>query len=243
MSEAGEKLYEELMRFRPEGLTPNRWAVKAELSRTIWTDLRRHANPSRKTMEKLLGAIGMTLAEFEALRVQPRAPMESADGLADKGGGWRGAPYASIPLFDTKLAGQWGGKGSGIAVHRINRSRVVDKLERPAALGADPHAYAVTMVGKSMWPRFRPDRRLLVSPGMPVEVGDDVVVELAGGKVLIKELVRRTQGVVELRQFHPEIIFTVEASEIEAIHKVAGEAIWYPGADRIQEVAGVNFWG
>ena len=42
---------------------------------------------------------------------------------------------------------------------------------------------------------------------------------------LIKELVRRTTEAVELRQFKPDLIFSVDASEVEAIHKVAGELI------------------
>ena len=38
------------------------------VSRTVWADLKRHGNPSRRTMEKLLQAAGSSLAEFEALR-------------------------------------------------------------------------------------------------------------------------------------------------------------------------------
>ena len=58
-------LYRDLMRLRPEDLTPNAWAVKAGVSRTVWSDMRRHGNPSRRTLEKLLAAAGSSLAEFE----------------------------------------------------------------------------------------------------------------------------------------------------------------------------------
>ena len=78
MSDAGARLIEELMRFKPDGLTANGWAVQAGVSRTIWADLRRHGNPSRRTLEKLLAAAGSSLAEFEALRVGEAAPA-SAD--------------------------------------------------------------------------------------------------------------------------------------------------------------------
>ena len=51
----------------PEGLSPNAWAVKAGVSRTVWADMRRHGNPSRRTLELLLAAADSSLAEFEAL--------------------------------------------------------------------------------------------------------------------------------------------------------------------------------
>ena len=107
------------------------------------------------------------------------------------------------------------------------------QLTRPASLAGDGDAYALTIVGDSMWPRFRPGRRVIVSPKAPVAIGDDVVVRLregvAGGRrravrILIKELVRRTAGFVELRQFNPDVSFRVEGSEVAAIHKVVGEA-------------------
>ena len=65
----------------------------------------------------------------------------------------------------------------------------------------------------------------------PGRIGDDVLVRLAGheadGKalVLIKELVRRTSGLVELRQFNPDVVFTIDAAKIHAVHKIVGEAI------------------
>ena len=95
-------------------------------------------------------------------------------------------------------------------------------------------AYAVTIVGDSMWPRFRPGRRVAVSARSPVAVGDDVLVklkpspEVLGGAslpVLIKALVRRSGSGVELRQFNPDVTFKVEASQIDAIEKVLGELV------------------
>jgi phage repressor protein C with HTH and peptisase S24 domain len=57
-----------------------------------------------------------------------------------------------------------------------------------------------------------------------------VLVRLRGGVepgqlVLIKELVRRSAAFLELRQFNPATTFRVDANEIEAIQKVAGEVI------------------
>lgn len=227
MAERGEQLFEELMRFKPDGLTANGWAVKAGVSRTIWADLRRHGNPSRRTLEKLLAAAGSSLAEFEALRVGQQAPPAVSEmrGLAESERGWRAAPVAPIPLFDTSLAGKWGEAGSGIDLHSIDRARVIGKVDRPLALAADAYAFALTMAGDAMWPRFRAGRTLLVSPAAAVAEGDDVLAELADGRMLIKELVRRSASMTELRQFNPGVTFAVEAPKIVAIHKVVGEAI------------------
>ena len=77
MAGDGAQLFEDLMRFLPDGMTANAWAVKAGVSRTIWADLRRHGNPSRRTLEKLLSAAGSSLAEFEALRVRQASSLAS----------------------------------------------------------------------------------------------------------------------------------------------------------------------
>ena len=235
MSDAGARLFDELMRFKPDELTANGWAVKAGVSRTIWSDLRRHGNPSRRTLEKLLGAAGSSLAEFEALRAgdAPSPVASSAAGVTDAGAAaWRAAPPSPIPLLDTALAGEWGESGSGIELTDLHLDRVQGQLARPASMAGDRDAYAVAMLGDAMWPRFRPGRQLLVSPAASVAVGDDVIMHLrgsaeAGGavQVLIKELVRRTAAFVELRQFNPDLTFRVATTDIAALHKVVGEAI------------------
>jgi hypothetical protein len=227
------QVYRDLMRFKPEGLSPNAWAVKAGVNRTVWADMRRHGNPSRKTLEKLLVAAGSSLAEFEALRIGG----SGANGavLAGEGVGesrrraWTPQSLPPLPLRECALAGEWGESGSGIEMMEV-RSIELDRLPRPQSLAGDSDAYAITMVGDSMWPRFRPGRRVAVSPHAPGAIGDDVLVRLRGGVepgqlVLIKELVRRSAAFLELRQFNPATTFRVDANEIEAIQKVAGEVI------------------
>jgi phage repressor protein C with HTH and peptisase S24 domain len=109
--------------------------------------------------------------------------------------------------------------------------QLVDRVARPASLANDLSAYAITIVGNSMWPRFRPGRRVVVSANAPIAIGDDVVVRLkseAGSAtvhVLIKELVRRGTTGVDLRQFNPDVTFSIAASDIGSIEKVMGELI------------------
>ncbi len=237
LTDAGSLLFEDLMRFRPDGMTANSWAVKAGLSRTIWADIRRHGNPSRRTLEKLMAAAGSSLAEFEALRLGAEVPVAAGGAMARVSdamrSAWGPASPAPIPLLETAKAGEWGSPGSGIELIELS-NRIIGRLPRPASLAGDRDAYAVEIWGGAMWPRFRAGRRLLVSPAAPVAVGDDILLRLAGptgssgdwqGPILIRELTWRSAGLVELRQFNPDVTFGVDSAEVVAIHKVLGEAI------------------
>lgn len=229
-------LIRDLMRLKPDALTPNGWAVKAGVSRTVWADMRRHGNPSRRTLEKLLAVAGSSLAEFEALRIDEtrpaRAPGRDARGLGDVGAPlWRPASLPPIPVVASFMAGEWD-PGSQIERISIDPADVIGQVDRPASLTGDGSAYAVTVVGDSMWPRFRPGRRVFVSPKAPVGVGDDVIVTLReqagadterGTPALIKEITRRSAGFVELRQFNPDRKFRVDVALIADIQKIVGE--------------------
>lgn len=227
-------IYRDLMRFRPDGLTANAWAVKAGVSRTVWTDMRRHGNPSRRTLEKLLTAAGSSLAEFEALRTGD-SPTGSAVGRApsvtDRPGAWRPAPLSPLPLITASVAGRWDDPGLGIELIELRLGKVIGQRPRPPTLAHDAGAYAFTVPGQSMWPRFRPQRPVAVSSEASVAIGDDVLILLAGErstgeiKALIGELVARTADTVELRQFNPDATFRVPGSEVSAMHRIAGELI------------------
>lgn len=229
------QIYRDLMRFKPQDLTPNAWAVKAGVSRAVWADMRRHGNPSRRTLEKLLEAIGSSLAEFEALRIgsDVRREIGGRGGLSDSAAGaWIPASLPALPIVATSLVGEWGEPGSGIDLVELRSGELVDRFSRPISLAGDPGAYGLTIVGKSMWPRFRSGRRVAVSPRAPVAIGDDVVVRLPperpgneGGvaHALVGELTGRSGGAVEVRQFNPELTFAIKADLVEAVHKIMGE--------------------
>jgi phage repressor protein C with HTH and peptisase S24 domain len=144
---------------------------------------------------------------------------------------WKAVSLAPVPLLLTAMAGEWGEPGKRIEMTELEPGQIVERIRRPDGIAGDCDAYALTIVGDSMWPRFRPGRQVIVSPKAPVAIGDDVVVQLRSSRdteqkvvrVLIKEMLRRTANFVELRQFNPDVSFRVEASEIAAIHKVMGE--------------------
>jgi len=232
------QIFEDLMRFKPDGMTPNGWATKAGVSRTVWADMRRHGNPSRKTLQKLLAVAGSSLAEFEALRIGALSSIEAGSGwsLGDRSAPpWGAARPPFLPLVATAMGGQWTSSGRQIEVTELRAGELVDRLPRPPSLANDPSAYAIVIVGDSMWPRFRPGRRVAVSPAAPVAIGDDVLVKLKKSdghdlgrgtvRALIMELVGQTSGGVQLKQFNPDATFEVPAADIAAIEKVAGELI------------------
>jgi phage repressor protein C with HTH and peptisase S24 domain len=227
-------IFDDLMRFKPESLTPNAWAVLAGVSRTVWADMRRHGNPSRRTLEKLLTAAGSSLAEFEALRIREPVGAGQADalGLSDRRPApWGGPQLPGLPLLATSAAGTWGEPAQGIEVMQLSTAQVRDRVARPAILAHDATAYAIAVIGNSMWPRFRPGRVVAVAPALPVAPGDDVVVKLAipwtagasSGRILVKELVSRSERGLQLRQFNPDISFDVAAADVASIEKVLGE--------------------
>jgi len=223
------QIYRELMRFKPDNLTPNGWAIRAGVSRTVWADMRRHGNPSRRTLEKLLIAAGSSLAEFEALRVEGDRPASknAIKGVEDtRASAWTSAHLPFLPLVGTDLAGEWQAPGSGIALVDVRPGEILERLPRPVSLAGDPQAYAMTIVAKSMWPRFRPGRRVAISPRASVAVGDDVLLSLASGSLaVIGELVERANHCAELRQFNPDRTFSIDSAEIRSIHKIVGDLI------------------
>jgi len=230
----GTQIYRDLMQFKPDGLTPNAWAMKAGVSRTVWSDMRRHGNPSRRTLDKLLTAAGSSLAEFEALRIGERtAAASGAVGFADRGASsWGAAQVPPLPLLVSAIAGEWGDVGAHIELTDLRPSEIIERISRPVSLANDPSAFAFTIVGNAMWPRFRPGRRVAVSPKAPVAIGDDVIVKLRPHEpgassipLLIGELVHGTTEGVELRQFSPDTVFRVEAEKVAAVEKIVGELI------------------
>lgn len=210
------------MRFKPDGWTANAWAVEAGVSRTVWTDIRRHANPSRRTLEKLLVAAGSSLAEFEALRIgvrRPDQPIATASGFADGSRAWRGAALGPIPLYAAEAIAD---RRHGLAVLRFDPLRSSSWVDRPASLAGDVSAFALPVVDSAMRPRFRPGRAVIIVPGRKVAAGDDVLVILDSGVAAIAELVEQCADRTIVRQHQPEVSAELSPGDVQFI---VGEAL------------------
>ena len=104
---------------------------------------------------------------------------------------------------------------------------VIDMIERPAALGGVPNAYAVYVVGASMEPRYHPGEVVHIHPGRPIDVGAYVLVQRRGKQgeaplAVIKRLVKRTGAKITLEQFNPHKVFDIKTGDIVSIHRVVG---------------------
>lgn len=68
---------------------------------------------------------------------------------------------------------------------------------------SDPHAFIVKVVGPSMIPRYNPGEYALVEPGTSPELEDDVLVRLADGQTVLKQILSRRGGYVRLHSYNP----------------------------------------
>ncbi|WP_172840863.1 S24 family peptidase [Allosphingosinicella indica] len=223
-------LYDALMAVKPPELTRNAWAMKAGVNRSVFADIKSRGNAKHDTLDKLLDAIGVSFAQFDAGRATVRTEV-AGTGIQDVRREFLGeGPSAPLPLLGSAMGSEFGDIDAHIEMTELHVGEVLDYLARPATLREDQNAYALTIIGDSMFPRFKPGERAAVSPRQAVHIGDDVIVQLraADGEdervkmVLVKELVRRSAAFIELRQYNPDVTFRIEANRVKHMHRVSG---------------------
>ncbi|HYF55028.1 MAG TPA: helix-turn-helix transcriptional regulator [Salinarimonas sp.] len=169
------------------GLSASGLARKAGLDATSFNKSKRVSPdgrqrwPSTESIAKVLTATGASLHEFITL----------AD--PDPSGG-----QATVPLVG------WAQAGAG---------RLFTPDGMPAGTGweeidfpdfSPDKVIAIEVSGDSMHPLYRDGDVLIVSPTATLRKGDRVVVRLANGEVMAKELKRRTARTVELSSLNKE---------------------------------------
>lgn len=123
-----------------------------------------------------------------------------------------------LPAYGVAIAGTEGGI-------EFN-GQVTDYLRRPPRLQAVKDAYAVYVHGDSMSPWRKNGDAVYVHPGLPCRVGDYVVVQLRpehpgeAPRAYIKELVRRTEKELRLRQFNPPKEIAIPTAKVHSIHRI-----------------------
>ncbi len=93
-------------------------------------------------------------------------------------------------------------------------------IARPEHLRAVQNAYAVYIHGDSMEPVAYRGQIAYVNPNKPPTPHCLVVVELADGRGLIKQFIRKTASKWLLRQFNPPRDLEFEAGQVKAIHRI-----------------------
>ena len=169
--------------FSPSGLARRSGldATSFNRSKRVGVDGRKRW-PSTESVSKVLAATGASLDDFLRL-------IEAREG----------PPRTMIPLIGMTQAGAGrlftdegmptGGPGW-------------EEIEFPDL--ADDRAFALEVQGDSMAPLYRDGDVLIVSPTAGVRKGDRVVVRLAAGEVLAKELKRKTARTIELASLNPD---------------------------------------
>lgn len=123
-----------------------------------------------------------------------------------------------LPIFGVAIGGTTG----GISFN----GEVLGYVRRPPKLQGVKSSYAVYVHGSSMSPWRRNGEAVYVHPGMPCDVGDYVVVQLRpenegeAPRAFVKELVRRTEKELRLKQFNPPKEIIIPAAKVLAIHRV-----------------------
>jgi phage repressor protein C with HTH and peptisase S24 domain len=185
------------------GLSPSGLAKRSGLDPTTFNKSKRITGdgrerwPSTESVSKALAATNSSIETFVQLigdgaRSQQSVPLL---GLAQAGGDG---------YFDDN--GFPSGKGW-------------DEVALPAA--GDEHAYALEISGDSMKPAYRDGDIVVVSPGTPIRRGDRVVVKIADGEVMVKELKRRTAKMLELASLNPaQADRMLDADDIEWIARI-----------------------
>lgn len=137
---------------------------------------------------------------------------------------------ASTPLYPSGITHS-GGRDLPVRGYAQGGARLVmidhdaarERIERPPYLEGVDDAFAVYMVGTSMFPALRPGWPLYIHPGQPPRPGDYVLIELNDGDALVKELVKENHERLIVREYAPhQRDFEVSKNEVKALYRVRG---------------------
>ena len=95
-------------------------------------------------------------------------------------------------------------------------------VERPASLKGVVNAFALYVVGELMEPRFFAGELLFLNPNRPLTRHCFVGVELADGRGLVRQFVRRNESEAVLRQLNPDKQVHVKLTEIKRLSRIVG---------------------
>jgi phage repressor protein C with HTH and peptisase S24 domain len=162
-----------------------------------------------------------------ALDLDPKELLPPEIGMPPRPGGPgkmpTGEPGTAVEFgqADLPVLGRAQG-GSGVLAIPADQ-QPVDWTYRPPQLRRVPDAFAVFAYDDSMHPMYKHGQTLWVHPHLPAKPGDGVLIVKHSDEALIKELVRRTETEVTLRQYRPEQNeFSIANSEIRQMYRIVG---------------------
>lgn len=124
-----------------------------------------------------------------------------------------------VPVYGTAEAGAEG------AFH-LNAGEPIDWARRPAGLAGMQGVFAIYVEGDSMVPWRQPGERVFVHERRPAAPGCHVIAEVweretgHPPRAFLKRLLRRTATRVELEQYNPKKVITLEAARVGRLYRV-----------------------
>jgi phage repressor protein C with HTH and peptisase S24 domain len=192
------------------GLSASGLARRAGLNATTFNQSKRATPegrarwPSTESVSKVLGAADATLEEFATLVSGARA-LPGGSRPTTRRLPMIGMSQASLPGFFDE-AGYPSGKEW-------------DEAGLPEV--SDPHAYVIEVGGDALEPVYRDGDMLVVSPLAPIRRGDRVVLKDKKGRVMVRQLARRSPRAVDARSLNPaRSDIRLETEAIAWIHRI-----------------------
>lgn len=144
-------------------------------------------------------------------------------------GGLPGAP--SNATMSSKVAGSgsliplYGSAVAGVDGEFELNGEELDRVIGPISLASVPEAYAVTVCGESMDPRYEDGETVFVNPTRRVKRGDYVVAQVQTEesgmiKAYVKRFVSRNAEALVLAQLNPEKELRFEGNSVSAVHYI-----------------------
>lgn len=167
------------------------------------------------------------------------------DLLAGKYQAQQGAAEERQP-YAVEISPEYAGRQKGtlrnvpvVGTARMGDDGYYDELSTEVGAGdghveiqtADPNAYCLRVRGSSMHPAIRDGWYVVVEPNSPLALGEYVLVKLANGQKMVKELLYQRQGSIEITSVNGDqrrTIYSDEYTEIQAVGAVVPPSKWMP---------------
>jgi len=220
-----QRLIDNLQRLmKARGTNPHRLSSEAGIGNTYIRDILRGRvqRPSHDNLAAIAAKLGVSVAELLDGRAadapgapQSREPSGRTSIVTDGLVGDR-----DFPVY---ACAQGGPDGSLILSYEP-----IEMIRRPGPLIGVVGGFAMYIVGDSMSPRYEHGDLVLVHPTRPARAGDDVLVILrhnaddGARHAMVKQLIRRDDSAIKLRQFNPRDEFTVKLEKVSGVHQIVG---------------------
>lgn len=155
------------------------------------------ANALHVSVEWLLTGVGVVAGEMSPIRLDG-PPLDLAGKVPVPG-------ISSMPVDLPEIGVAAGGNNGDFSMN----GETIDYKRRPPGLAANRRAFAIRVIGESMYPRFEEGELVYIDPMRPPRIGDYVLIELKPvrggepGHAYIKRLLAKTSTKLRLGQFNP----------------------------------------